>query len=180
MMSETAAALQRDEQGRAVLRFERVLAHPPQRVWEALTQTAQLRSWHPTPFEFEPAVGGRVRYRPDLGGPAMPDGVVLAYEPPRALAYSWGEDELRFELLAGDGDGCVLVLTHAFDDRLKAARDAAGWHLCLRALTAHLDGRPAPDLGEAQRIPDGWSQLNDDYERRFRIPHELATPPPAG
>jgi uncharacterized protein YndB with AHSA1/START domain len=178
MMSEPAAALHRDEQGRVVLRFERAFAQPAERVWEALTQTAQLRSWHPTPFELEPAVGGRVQFSAELGGPQMPDGEVLAYDPPRVLAYSWGEDELRFELKVSEQGGCALVLEHAFADRFKAARDAAGWHLCLRALAAHLDGAPAPAHDE-QRPPAGWQELNDDYERRFEIPRELATPPPA-
>jgi uncharacterized protein YndB with AHSA1/START domain len=35
-MSETTYAALRDEAGRAILRFERVVAHPPERVWRAL------------------------------------------------------------------------------------------------------------------------------------------------
>jgi uncharacterized protein YndB with AHSA1/START domain len=184
-----------DEQGRAVLRFRRRLAQPVDRVWSALTQTDQLQRWHPTPFALEPAVGGRVDFRSDLGGPDMRTGVVRAYDAPRTLAYTWGEDELRFELEPSADGGCELVLTHSFDDRMKAARDAAGWDLCLRALDRSLAAAGAEaargaragagaggDAGtperEAQRIPDGWEQLNADYERHFGIPHELATPAP--
>ena len=39
-----------------------------------------------------------------------------------------------------DGDGCVLTLINRFDEIGKAARDAAGWHACLDALEASLDG----------------------------------------
>jgi hypothetical protein len=40
--------------------------------------------------------------------------------------------------------GTPLVLTHTFDDRLKSARDAAGWHLCLDALELSIDGVDDP------------------------------------
>jgi uncharacterized protein YndB with AHSA1/START domain len=161
--------------GRPALRFERVLAQPPERVWSALTGQQELLAWHPTPFELEPTQGGAVRFRAAPGSPAMPDGLVLDYEPPRLLAYTWGEDELRFEL-APHEDGCLLNLTHSFDDRFKAARDAAGWHVCLDALDTSL-ASPAR-APEGPRPPEVWSSLNVDYEQRFGIAPEQATPPP--
>ena len=169
-----------DDGGRACLRFERALAHPREKVWRALTALSELTAWHPTPFELEPRVGGRVTFRAELGGPEMPAGEVREYEPPSALAYTWGEDVLHWEL-AELPDGCLLVLTHTFDDRFKAARDAAGWDLCLEALNAALDGSAtaaAAATGE-RSILAGWSELNAQYERRFAIPPERATPPPA-
>ena len=51
-------AILQDQEGRAVLRFERKLAHPPERVWRALTERGELTGWHPTPFEIEPEAGG--------------------------------------------------------------------------------------------------------------------------
>jgi uncharacterized protein YndB with AHSA1/START domain len=178
-MAPKPAALRTDGD-RHALRFERELPQPAERVWSALTETSQLAEWHPTPFEFEPARGGRVRFRSEPGGPRMPDGEVRDYDPPRLLSYTWGEDLLRWELQPR-GDGCLLVLTHTFDDRFKAARDAAGWHLCLDALAAVLAGEratPARERADSPRIPEAWSALNRDYERRFRIPAEKATPPP--
>lgn len=166
------------EDGRAVLRFERHLDHPVERVWAALTATEQLGAWHPTPFELEPRSGGRVRFRSGPGGPPLPDGTVLVFDPPHALAYTWAQDELRFELEPLDG-GCRLVLTHAFEDRMKAARDAAGWDLCLGALEAAIGGSPARSTAGEGRLPRGWAELNSVYEHRFGIPHELATPPPS-
>lgn len=165
-----------DEHGRSVLRFERTLDAPPERVWRALTDSSE-QGWHPTPFELEPRVGGTVIYVPTEGSPEMPPGEVTEYDPPRALAHTWDEDLLRWELRA-DGGGCLLVLTHTFDDRLKAARDAAGWHLCLDALAATLRGesRPAHDE-DAERMPR-WRELNPAYERRFGITPEEATPIP--
>ena len=167
-----------EDGGRTCLRFERVLAHPREKVWRALTAASELAAWHPSPFEFEPRVGGRVTFNSELGGPEMPEGEVREYDPPTALAYTWGEDLLRWEL-AEHPDGCVLVLTHAFDDRFKAARDAAGWDLCLEALPAALEGHAPAEAARPRAIPEGWRELNAGYERRFGIAPERATPPPA-
>ncbi len=107
----------------------------------------------------------------------MSDGRVLAFEPPGLLAHTWGEDELRWEVEARD-DGCILRLTHLFDDRFKAARDGAGWHMCLDSLALALDGRPSPQRGSEPRLPGGWDALNSDYQQRFGISPEQATPVP--
>jgi uncharacterized protein YndB with AHSA1/START domain len=158
--------------------FERMLEHPPERVWRALTEHHELHGWHPTPFRFEPVQGGRVEFLATPGAPDMPDGEVVAFEPPRLLAYTWGEDELRFEL-RGHDEGSALTLTHTFDDRFKAARDAAGWEVCLQALVTMLAAGPKAPGGKGARLPQGdWQHVNSEYEQRFGIPHELATPPP--
>jgi len=174
---ERATARLEQDGGRSRLRFERVLGHPPQRVWEALTAAADLAAWHPTPFELEPRVGGAVTFAATPGAPAMPPGAVLEYDPPRRLAYTWGDDELRFAVDAHP-EGSLLVLTHAFDDRYKAARDAAGWDICLHALAHALRGERPPAVDAGGRFPPGWSELNDAYQRRFGIAPADATPPP--
>jgi uncharacterized protein YndB with AHSA1/START domain len=175
-VSPSHAVLQ-EREGRWALCFERLLEQPPERVWGALTNHDELFEWHPTPFELEPAAGGRVSYRPTPEGPEMPDGRVLEYDPPRLLAHTWGDDELRWELTAHES-GCVLRLTHTFDDRLKAARDGAGWHLCLDALSSSLEGVSKPQRGTDPGLPDRWSELNRDYQERFGISAREATPPP--
>src|SRR5919201_4182849 len=188
-MSYAADAILQDAEGRFALRFERVLRHPTERVWSALTDPDEQFGWHPTPAEFEPAAGGAVAYLEGGDVPDMADGVLTHYEPPRLLAYTWGDDHLRWELRPHD-DGCMLVLTHTFDDRLKAARDADGWQMCLEALDALLAGSQT-DLGRtfalrrdraAARPPEPpakWRQLNSSYERRFGISAADATPPPS-
>lgn len=176
-MPVSADAVLEDAQGRLALRFERLLDHPPEQVWRALTELDQLRRWHPSPFELESRGGGTVSFLPPEGN-AFGDGRVTAYEPPHLLAYSWGEDHLRWELESRDG-GTRLVLTHTFDDRLKAARDAAGWDLCLDALATSLSGGDAPPLPGESAIPAGWEELNRAYQQRFGIAPEQATPPPS-
>ena len=179
-MPTGAHAVLQDHDGLHSLVFERVLAHPPERVWRALVTPKGLADWHPTPFELDsgPArPGARIRYIRTEGGPEMPDGELLEYHPPRVLAHSWGEDRLRWELRAHDG-GTALRLTHTFADRFKAARDGTGWHMCLEALSDSLEQLRRPRRGSKPRVPDGWSELNEEYQRRFGIAPAQATPPP--
>jgi uncharacterized protein YndB with AHSA1/START domain len=168
-------AILQDQEGRPMLRFERRLPHPPERVWRALTETDELSAWHPSPPEFELEVGGTVRFTDSAI--AFPDGEVTDCDPPRTLGYTWGDDHLRWELEPLE-DGCLLVLLHSFDDRFKAARDAAGWDLCLDSLSSLLAGEPAPPSKDPTAQPREWQELNSAYEKRFGIPPERATPPP--
>jgi uncharacterized protein YndB with AHSA1/START domain len=84
-------------------------------------------------------------------------GEVTEHDPPRRLAFYWGDDHLRFELEPAR-EGCVLRFTALLDAREKAARDAAGWHTCLDRLQAALDGGAAAD--------DAWREHYAEYERR--------------
>lgn len=155
-------------EGRPALRFERTLKAAPDRVWTALTEADEHTAWHPSPFELEAEVGGTVRYRADH----LDDGTVLALDPGTRLAYTWGDDDLHWEL-APSGSGTRLTLTHVFDDRLKAARDGAGWHVCLDRLQVAVDDAPSQD-GD-----DRWSELNGEYQEKFGIDPAEATPVPA-
>lgn len=153
---------------RPTLRFERHLRHPAEKVWRALTDPAEMAHWFPQSVEgrFEPGGTLRFRFGPDapssMGGEPLPeyfDGQVLEIDEPRVLAYSWGDDVLRFELTPTD-DGCVLVFTDAVDDKGKSARDGAGWHACLDSLFARLDGT-------APEGHDEWRKYYEVYRDRF-------------
>jgi uncharacterized protein YndB with AHSA1/START domain len=132
------------EEGPA-LRFERRYGHSVDRVWKAITDPDELRHWFPdSAWE------------------------VTESEPPHRLAGAWHGDMLRFELRP-DGDGCLVVFTHAFADRAKAARDAAGWDVCFVRLSALLAGTPMPE-GDSLRI---WPPLHERYAERFGVDPEL-------
>jgi uncharacterized protein YndB with AHSA1/START domain len=147
------------EDGRFVLRFERHLAHPAEKVWTALADRAELAHWFPTDIEADLRPGGKMRFVFRNGeGPAL-DGEVLEFDPPRLFAYLWGADVFRWELRP-DGDGCLLVFTQTLDQQGRAARDGAGWHVCLEALAARLDGSEPPPA-------DRWQQVHPGYVRRF-------------
>jgi hypothetical protein len=131
---------------RPTLRFERRYEHGVERVWRALTDPDELRHWFPPGEEME----------------------VTESEPPRLLAGSWYGDDLRFELRP-DGDSCVLVFTHAFADRDKAARDGAGWDRCFVRFEALLEGEPMSE----EKSLEGWSEIHERYAAEFGVAPEL-------
>jgi uncharacterized protein YndB with AHSA1/START domain len=171
-------------EGRSVLRMQRRLDHPPEKVWRAVTESEHLGAWFPTSMSAELRIGGRVRFG------FVGDGTVTDLEPPRLFAYTWEDDHLRWELVP-DGAGTVLVLVHTFDDRAGAASFGTGWHTCLLALAGLLAGAPGePDLdhralheryieqfgldaGTVEDTPDGWRVR---VERQLVQPAEAAWP----
>ncbi|MFI6597383.1 SRPBCC family protein [Nonomuraea sp. NPDC050536] len=124
------------EAGRTTLRMERRLAHPPHKVWRALTDPTESRQWFPAEMHI---TGDHVSY--GFG----PDGKILELDEPRVFAHTWGQDVLRWEIHP-DGDGSLLIFTHTFTDHYGAASFAAGWHTCIATMAVRLDGR-TPEAG---------------------------------
>jgi uncharacterized protein YndB with AHSA1/START domain len=178
--------------GRTVLRIERNLRHPQDKVWRALTEPSELAGWFPTLVEVDLRPDGRIAFAFPGGEDDFvedPDntGVVRAYDPPRLLEYTWGAEVLRWEL-TGTQDGCLLVLTATYDDRPGSASFTAGWLLCFAALDRVLGGSATPpgdyadlhehyvhayglDRGEVIEAPDGWTVR---FERQLVGPKDQA------
>ena len=155
--------------------FSRRLAHTPEHVWAAITEPEHLDAWFPTRIVGDRAAGAPLRFEFRNGEGEDFEGEMLAFEPPRQLALRWGDEILRFDIRP-DGDGSVLDVDVSFDDKGKAARDAAGWHVCLDNLGTHLDGAPHPD---AQDDKNRWKPVFDHYVATF--PAEASTiGPPEG
>jgi uncharacterized protein YndB with AHSA1/START domain len=154
-------------ENRPGLRFERRLSHPVEVVWRAITESDELEHWFPSRVEVDDLRPGaemtfRFESMPLEGMPTTITGRVTDFEPPHVFAFFWGEDHLRFELepVAGSEAACVLRLTVLLDSREKAARDGAGWHVCLDRLEAGLAGHGgASDGGD-------WRGLYEEYQRR--------------
>lgn len=137
------------------LRFTRSLPHPADKVWRAITEPEHLAAWFPDSIKGAIAVGETLTFGSQQVGTFT--GQVLAVDPPKALEFTWGTDLVRFEIEPTD-DGCVLTLLDTIDELGKAARDGAGWHVCLDKLELHLAGATPPwDDGER------WKELNPEY-----------------
>ena len=147
------------------LRFTRRLRHSPQTVWRAITDPQHRDVWFPQRIEGELRVGAALKFVSDYGDF---DGEVLAFDPPRLFEFSWGTDTIRLEL-SPEGDGSLLTLLDTFDEHGKAARDAAGWHVCLDALERELDGSSTPS--------QDWQALNTEYVKDFGPEASTIGPP---
>ena len=136
--------------GRPAVRLERRLPDAPPIVWAALTDREQLKAWFPCDVI---VAGGRWEVGAALTFPFpvedMDDvtltGKVLEVEENRRLAYTFDEDILRFELVP-NGTGTTLVLFHELKPG-TAARNAAGWDVCLDRLAGT---EPAPAAWRAR------------------------------
>lgn len=157
--------------GRHAVRFERFYDHPVERVWKAVTDPAEMRHWFPSPeIAYEPRVGGTITLAGDPYADEPGTGTVLVWDPPHRFGFDWGEDQL-FLTLSESGDGCRLELLDVLAADGAAARNAAGWEVCLEELRrsidetpgsgAHseetLDFRPLLERYKQQGLPDdGW------------------------
>jgi uncharacterized protein YndB with AHSA1/START domain len=140
---------------RPAVRLERVLADPPHVVWRALTERDQLRAWFPCDVIVS---GGRFTAGAAItflfqGVDWTLAGQVLEIDEPRTLAFTWGEDTLRFEL-SPEGNGTRLVLIDELPPD-SAARNAAGWEQCLDRLAG------------IEPAPDSWTPRFEHYSAAF-------------
>lgn len=122
-----------EHDGRPAVRFRRHYAHPAARVWVAVSEPSGLAHWFPAHVTLEPRPGGRVTFTGDPNSAPI-GGTVLVYDPPRRLAFTWGDDELHLTV-EPDGDrACTLTLVDVLAATDTAARNAAGWSVCLAEL----------------------------------------------
>lgn len=129
--------------------IEREIAHPPEKLWRALTQPHLMEEWL-MKNDFAPTVGHRFNLRGEWGG--VLDCEVLVLEPTRTLAYSWNfkHEDPAFDLtsvvtftLTPTGTGTHLRMEQAgFRPNQKQAFGGArlGWGKFLDKLDQLLAG----------------------------------------
>jgi uncharacterized protein YndB with AHSA1/START domain len=148
--------------GPGEVRLVRLLPGPIERVWDYLTDADKRSRWF-AGGAMEPRAEGELqlvfhhkKLAPDetppdeykevhYEGSTMP-GRVLRWEPPRVLAYTFGEaSDVTFELTP-QGTQVLLVLTHRArgEDIPQLSNFASGWHTHVSLLLAILEGKPLP------------------------------------
>jgi uncharacterized protein YndB with AHSA1/START domain len=163
----TGAKVQKDGD-KWTLVLVRELHHPPAAVWQALTDPAQLHEW--APFDSDRDLGsvGPVKLS-TVGTPTsqVSETAVKRAEAARLLEYSWGQNDLRWEL-EPLGDGTRLTLWHNID-RGFISMGAAGWHICFDVLDRFLAGHPVGRIVGGEAIKFGWQRLNVEYAAQFGV-----------
>ena len=169
-------------QGTQVIRFERLLPGPIERVWAYLTDSEKRGQWlasgvmpvyaggefelhfnhrnlssvpAPTPEPYRKYDKGHVsRHR------------VTRFEPPHVLAFTWGDEkegqsEVLIELKQA-GERVRLVLTHEkLPDPQQQLGVSGGWHAHLAVLDDRLNERPTPSFWAI------FAELEGVYEKRL-------------
>jgi uncharacterized protein YndB with AHSA1/START domain len=178
MNTETTTAdgvVTKDDRGRDVIRFERRLSHPIEKVWAALTERSELIKWWGD-ATLELVEGGEFTLRwlntDDEGNAVAMNSTISDLDPPRLLETTglWGarkegklvdetEAVLRWELEA-DGDETVLRFTNTL--RLadkERTMVPAGWHYHLDALATALAGGTV-DIADPW---EAWEPIHEAY-----------------
>ncbi len=165
--------------GKDSVRLERLLPGPIERVWAYLTDSEKRGKWLAS-GEMELHVGGKVqlhflhasltphqeptpeRFKKMECGTGF-DGTVTECDPPRLLAYTWGNDTsaVKFELTP-QGEQVLLVITHTrLRDRDEMVSVSAGWHAHVGIMKDNL-------LGQTPRpFWSTWERLEAEYKRRL-------------
>ena len=149
--------------GKDVIRFERHLAHPVDRVWAALTRPDELIHWWGE-AEIDLVEGGRFELRwlntDQDGNAAVLHGRITRLRPPNLLETSGDlHGVLRWELRPEAG-GTRLTFTSTLDlPQEYRTMTVAGWHFHLDALAETLEGRKV-DLASPE---DRWEPIHQRY-----------------
>ncbi len=148
----------------------RELRHPPEKVWQALTDPAQLREWAPFEADGNLSTAGSTVKLTTVGAPAphVTETKVTRADAPKVLEYAWGGNDIRWKL-EPLGGGTRLTLWHNIDRRF-ISWGAAGWHICFDVLDRLLAGQPMGRIVGPEAVKfGGWQQLNAEYANQFGI-----------
>ena len=142
----------------------RELRHSPEKVWQALTDPAQLREW--APFDADGNLGtvGSTVKLTWVGTGATIETTVTQADAPEILEFG----DIRWEL-EPLGSGTRLTLWHKIDRRF-ITWGAAGWHISFDVLDRLLGGTPIGRMagGEAMKV-DAWQRLTGEYAKQFGL-----------
>ena len=146
----------------------RSLKHSPDKVWDALTDPAQLSQWAPFDADGDMGAQGKSVKLTTVGAPSphVVETIVTRAERPRVLEYNWGGGDVRWELEAV-GSGTRLTLWANIDRRF-ISMGAAGWHICLDVMDHLLYKEPVGRIVGMEVMQfEGWQKLNSEYARQF-------------
>ena len=153
--------MEKRDDGTYVLRYERRLRHPIEKVWTALTDPDRMEEWWARAAVLELAEGGRARIE-WLNSDAVAEGRITRLEPPSTIEFDTDIHGACCGSCGRDDDGTHLTLTVTNDipDEYRTSV-MAGWHVHLDFLEEALDGKAVdwPNWPE-----DRWAELNDYYE----------------
>jgi len=140
----------------------RELRHSPQKVWEALTDPAQLREWAPFVVDGNMGTVGKTVKLTWVGNATPIDTKVTRADAPKMLEYG----DQRWEL-EPTPTGTRLTLWSNIDRRF-ISWGAAGWHIAFDVLDRLLSGKPIGRIVGAEAMKFvGWQRLVAEYAKQF-------------
>ncbi len=147
----------------------RELRHPPEKVWQAITDPAHLREWAPFDADGNLGTPGATVKLTTVGAPVLriTETTVTRADAPALLEYKWGDFDMRWQLEAL-ADGTRLTLWTNIGHRF-IAMGAAGWHICFDVLDQLLRDAPIGRIVGPEAMKFDWHRLQAEYARQFGI-----------
>ncbi len=150
----------------------RELRHSPEKVWQALTDPAQLREWAPFVVDGNLGTAGATVNLTWVGNPRQIETKVTRVDAPKLLEFG----DHRWELEAFGG-GTRLTLWSNIDRRF-IAWGAAGWHIAFDVLDRLLSGNPIGHFEGVNAMKfAGWQRLVAEYAKQFGVEAPKWQPP---
>lgn len=177
--SDTIGTVLREGE-KGTLVFSRRIRRPPEAVWKALTDPAELSAWYMTRASIDGRLGGAIDF---VAGPSRlhVTGRILTWDPPSVFEHEWKVDPvdelpagenaiIRWELIP-DGECTVLHLRHSHLSYQTAVGFAPGTHSFLDRLEAQLTATSMPSWMERYRevapeYPPSWVSGQQESRRQ--------------
>jgi uncharacterized protein YndB with AHSA1/START domain len=144
------------------LMFHRQSRQPAQRLWEAITNAAEVTRWMGYPVRVDLRVGGEWSVDFAATGGGSMESVITRVEPGRVLAYAWGRSVVEWTIAEEEAGGCrYRFVQSGLADRGEDEEGLiAGWHEFLDRLGDYLEGRGQL---EYQARVAAWAALKPTY-----------------
>lgn len=140
-----------------IARFDRLLNHPVEKVWGALTENDKVEKWMSNLEMKDLRKDGTIKFNFNDGSGKSFDMKIRDFRESAVLDFEWGDGWVRFEV-SPEKDGCSLVLKESITPvNDHTSKDLAGWHICLDMFSDLLDGHH-------QDFPmDEWEKWHKEY-----------------
>ncbi len=143
--------------------------HSPEKVWQALTDPAELSQWAPFDADASLAVEGAKVNLTTVGAPQLhvTETTVTKAQAPNLLEFNWTGD-MRWQLEPHEGGTKLTLWAHI--DKRYIAMGAAGWQVCFGVLDHLLSGEPVGrTVGPNAMHIESWQKLHKAYAEQFHV-----------
>lgn len=134
--------------------FERVLPHPIEKVWNAITNPDELKFWF-TDIEMDFRVNGKITFRFNDADQSSSHGEIVSIDAPHRFVWTWEGELADWELNGLNENTTRLILTYSRINEDYAVKASAGFHDLLGLLADRLGGSEnVSALGAEDQVSD--------------------------
>ncbi len=142
--------------------FERVLPHPIEAVWNAITHPEELKYWF-TDIDLDLQPGGKIVFQYRDKDKTQSFGETISVDAPNRLVWTWETELAVWELYAVNDHSTRLVFTYSKIEESYAVNVASGFHDLLNLLEERLAGSAAVSPFGAEENPTAFQPIQVRY-----------------